>query len=137
MNNYYKAVLLPILVGLIIFTGTCILNSNDVPDLPQGIPWDKIGHFGMFFSLSAISFFNYYRLHNGNPSTYKWIVWGFILPVIYGGVIELLQKHFFSSRSAEWGDFIADIIGSLAAMVLAFYLLKRQPGQDNFSIRKN
>ena len=52
--------------------------------------------------------------------------WGFIVPVIYGGVIELLQLHAFSQRSAEWGDWIADILGSLVATLLIIIFLKKR-----------
>jgi VanZ family protein len=89
--------------------------------MPQGIPWDKIVHFGMFFLLSIVCFYDYYTLYNGNISKIKWIFWSFIIPVIYGGVIELMQKYIFSSRSAEWGDFFADMLGSFTATVFALF----------------
>ena len=135
MNNYLRHILLPIVVGLIIFAGTCLLNSTDVPQMPQGIQWDKIAHFGMFFALSAVCLFDYYRLHNGNPNMKKWIFWGFVLPVIYGGVIELMQKYFFPSRSAEWGDFIADVLGSMTALAIALFLYKKsRKSEKNLSL---
>ena len=58
-----------------------------------------------------------------------------ILPVLYGGVIELLQKFLFTSRSAEWGDWIADIAGSLTALLLAIICLrKRKKSINNISL---
>lgn len=94
--------------------------------MPEGIPWDKLVHFGMFFFLSAVSLFDYYRLHKRKPPTFRWIFWGFIIPILYGGAIELLQKYFFASRSAEWGDWIADILGSLVATLLAIIFFKKR-----------
>jgi VanZ family protein len=52
--------------------------------------------------------------------------WGLLIPVIYGGVIELLQKYYFPTRSAELGDWIADILGSLVATVIAVIFLRRR-----------
>jgi VanZ family protein len=94
--------------------------------MPEGIQWDKIAHFGMFFLLSAVIMYDYYRMHNKSPSRTRWIFWGLIVPVFYGGLIELLQKYFFASRSAEWGDWIADIAGSLIATLLALIFLKKK-----------
>lgn len=123
MKRYLRYILFPLVIVLIIFLGTCVLSGNDIPEMPTGIPWDKIAHFGMFFVLSAVSLFDYYRLHDGNPSRIRWIFWGLIVPVLYGGAIELMQENFFSSRSAEWGDFIADVLGSLTATVIAIIYL--------------
>ena len=55
----------------------------------------------------------------------RWIFWGFVLPVIYGGAIELMQKFFFVSRSAEWADFIADMLGSGTALIIALFLYNK------------
>lgn len=125
IRKYIKYITLPAAFALAIFIATCIVNSGNVPQLPEGVPWDKIVHFGMFLLLSGFSFWNYFKLHDGKPNRWRWIFWGFILPVLYGGAIEMMQKYFFSSRSAEWGDFIADILGSLTALVLALYWEKR------------
>ncbi|MDO5664439.1 MAG: VanZ family protein [Bacteroidia bacterium] len=125
MNNYLRYILLPAFVGFLIFTVTCLISSDNVPRLPQIIPWDKVAHFGMFFVLSAVSLFDYFRLHNGKPKIKRWIFWGVILPIIYGAAIELMQKYIFRSRSAEMADFIANVLGSLAAFFIALFLYKK------------
>ncbi len=130
MRHSLRYIVLPILVGFIIFVGTCILTADNVPRMPEGVQWDKIAHFGMFFVLSAVCFFDYYQLRNGKPKWFPWIVFGFVIPVLYGGVIELMQKYFFASRSAEWGDFIADALGSLLAMIVAFLLYRKKQGKN-------
>ena len=60
----------------------------------------------------------------------RWVFWGFILPVIYGAAIELMQKYFFSSRSAELADFLADLLGSLTAWLIALFLYKKNRKQE-------
>ncbi len=123
INRYLRHLLLPGVIGVIIFLGTCILGSEQVPDLPPLLPWDKLVHAGMFFVLSGVCYYDYYRLFDGNVNRNKWIFWCFFIPVIYGAGIELLQQFVFTSRSAEWGDFIADVIGALVATVGAIYFL--------------
>jgi VanZ family protein len=126
---------LPLLVGLLIFTGTCLIGPGSVPDMPKGFPWDKAAHFGLFFLLSAVSLYDYDKLHNGSPSRIRWIFWGVILPVLYGGLIELLQLYIFTTRSAEMGDLIADVAGSLTALLLAIiWVRKRKKSIKNISL---
>ncbi len=135
MRTLLRYMFLPLMVGILIFTGTCLISSENVPDMPDRISWDKLAHFGLFFLLSFVSLYYYDKLHSGAPAFGKWIFWGVILPVLYGGVIELLQKFLFTSRSAEWGDWIADIAGSLTALLLAIICLrKRKKSINNISL---
>lgn len=135
MKHLFRYIFLPLLTVILIFIATCLISSSEVPSMPEGIPWDKLVHFGMFFLLSAVSLIDYFRLCKGNPPISRWIFWGFVIPVFYGGVIELLQEYFFVSRSAEWGDWIADILGSLVATVIIIIILnKRRYSEKNISL---
>ncbi len=135
MKTILRYTFLPLLVVLVIFIGTCLLTPSRMPEMPAGIPWDKLVHFGMFFALSAISLVDYHRMHNGNPPFFRWIFWGFVIPVVYGGIIELLQKYVFASRSAEWADWTADILGSLlATIVVIIFIKKRRYSKKNISL---
>lgn len=126
MKQYFRYVLAPILVGGLIFYGTCLITPDDVPNLPSILPisWDKLVHFGMFFLLSFVNFIDYYKLHDGKPIMRKWIFWGLILPIFYGGMIEVLQENYFS-RSGEWLDFVADALGSLTAFAVILFIRER------------
>ena len=126
MKLLLRYTFLPLLTGLLIFFVTCLLSPSQIPGMPEGFPWDKLVHFGMFFFLSAVSLYDYYRMHKGNPAFLRWMGWGFLLPVLYGGVIELMQKYFFASRSAEWGDWIADLLGSLCATLIIIIFFRKQ-----------
>lgn len=112
--------LLPLMFAFLIFTATCLLTPDEVPKMPDTIPWDKWVHFILFFGLSALNYFYYYRAHDGKPDLFRWLLYGFVVPVIYGGVIELLQGSVFILRSAEWSDFFADMAGSAFATLLVF-----------------
>ena len=125
MLNVFRYTFLPLLVMLVIFIGTCLITSEQVPDMPQGIAWDKLVHFGMFFVLSAVCLFSYYKWCGGKPKMGRWLFWGFVMPVAYGGVIELLQKYVFTHRGAEWGDLVANTLGSLVACVLVVWILSK------------
>jgi VanZ family protein len=126
MKSLFRYLFLPLLTVALIFVATCLIVPSRIPEMPEGFPWDKLVHFGMFFFLSAVSLVDYYRMHKGNPPAFRRIFWGFFVPALYGGGIELLQEYFFTSRSAEWGDWIADILGSLAATLLIIIFFKKR-----------
>ncbi|MDR1517512.1 MAG: VanZ family protein [Dysgonamonadaceae bacterium] len=127
MLNYLRHILLPLFVGFLIFVVTCLWNGNNIPNLPSGIPWDKVVHFGMFFTLSAVCYFDYYLMHKGKLNKWRWLFWCFLLPMIYGAVVEWLQDNYIPSRSGDRYDFYADTLGSFVATVIAFiYLAKKK-----------
>jgi len=35
-----------------------------------------------------------------------------LIPLLYGGTIELLQAYVFTWRSGEWADLFADCVGT-------------------------
>lgn len=137
MKNYLRYIFFPLFIGFLIFVVTCLWSGSSIPRMPEGVPWDKLVHFGMFFTLSAVSYFDYYRLHDGNPIKLRWLFWCFLLPVVYGGVVEILQYEFIPSRSGDWMDFWADMLGSLSATALAFiYLSRKRKTKKNISLRR-
>ena len=78
------------------------------PGYNQSIPHiDKIGHFGSFFLLAALTHLAF------RPKCW-YLFFGLIG---YAGIIEVVQSY-LPYRSASWADLLADILG-----VLGFYLL--------------
>ena len=69
---------------------------------------DKVAHFGIFAVLTAL-LWKGFKLA---PLP------AFLLLGIYGGAVELAQ-HYFTSRTGDWWDWLADIAG-----VVAFYLVR-------------
>lgn len=57
-----------------------------------------------------------------------------ILPIVYGGVMELVQQYFFPPRSAEWMDLLADTIGVFFAAGLIYVLMKKIKLNTNVTI---
>ncbi len=78
------------------------------PSYNQSIPHvDKIGHFGSFFLLAALT-------HLAFKPKWFYLLAGL---VCYAGLIEVVQSY-IPYRSASWGDLAADIFG-----IIGFYLL--------------
>ena len=93
--------------------------SIDPP--PSLLPLDKIVHFLMYFGVAGALWFDYLR-GNGNKMKRGYgVAFGF--PLVLGGVIELVQEYATSYRGGEWGDFLANSLGVVAALFLARYVL--------------
>ena len=130
MSTYFRYTIIPGIIALIIFYLTCLVNVDSIPVPEKILHFDKIAHFGMFFVFSGVIYHDYYRLHDGKPNKYKWVLFGLVVPVIYGGLIEIAQENFFS-RSGEFLDFAADAIGSMFATVIAFFYLNLRIEKEN------
>ncbi len=110
----YKNTIMWALIILIL----CGMPPSGMPKIKiPGI--DKVVHFGLFavFTILVTSEANRYRTHLKISQRSLWL--GFIISSVYGGLIELLQLWVFTSRGADWFDFVADLAG--AAVAFAIY----------------
>lgn len=87
-------------------------------DLPYK---DKIAHFGFYFIFS-IFWFIYLNKTKQSTSRFSMICIIFIIAVILGGIVELLQLYYTTTRSAEWADFFANCLGSGTALLLMHFV---------------
>ena len=122
----------PAIVAIIIFYLCCLIPARDIPDVGFDffIPTDKIVHFLMYFGLALVASFNYIYDKQGNIIILKLILFAIFIPILYGGLIEIIQNEYFPERSGDWYDFLADTLGALASLPLSLwfrrFLLDRQ-----------
>ncbi len=97
---------------------------------------DKVMHGGAYVLLSMIVCYELYRQRYAFDEK-KMFLWGILYPIVYGGVIELLQERFFPPRTGEWSDWLADIIGTLIGFFLAKWLCPKffEPEKKGLSCR--
>ena len=107
---------------------TAITLASLVKKIPVEAPkfelvgFDKLVHFIFYATLSFLIFYEGYRTEKSKFSLY----WILVFPVAYGGLIELIQGAMVSPRSAEWGDFVADALGSLCVVAIIKLVLYRR-----------
>lgn len=122
----------PAIIAIIIFYLCCLIPANDIPEVQFTffVPNDKIVHFLMYFGLAGVASFNYIYARSGRIIILKLIVFAIFIPIIYGGLIEIIQNNYFPDRSGDWYDFLADALGALASLPFSFwfrqFLLDRQ-----------
>ena len=103
-------------------------SAGDVVSLPtwlEGLPIDKIAHFGfwgIWYGLFHVFYLNNWRGFQGVPiqdvkslHNRKHQVYGIITMILIGGLVEIFQYHLQWGREAEWADLAADAVGVLIA----------------------
>ena len=100
----------------LVWAGITWLSLVKAVPIPVGdIPLaDKWGHMLAYLVFALCIAGDCYRAHLSPRATYLWAI---LLPVAYGGLIELIQPY-FPPRRGEWLDWAADCIGVAIAIVL-------------------
>lgn len=82
---------------------------------------DKIVHLGMYFVMSALLWWEFWRSHRERIK--MWHVWvgAFLCPVLFSGVVELLQEYCTAHRGGDWFDFLANSVGALLASLFCYW----------------
>ena len=87
---------------------------------------DKWTHFVMYGGTTFVVWWEYRRRHQGQqPCWRRLAVWGFLAPIVMGGLLDLLQAYATTTRNGDWLDFAANTVGVVigaAAGLLAMAL---------------
>ena len=111
-----------LLAGLAVMVSWLALSPAPPDGLDTG--WDKLNHAGAFAVLTVVSIFAFARSQRN--------LWRLLVGLLcYGAAIEVAQS-FTPTRSAEWGDLLADLIGMAAGAMLAM-LIDRVAGERSQS----
>lgn len=103
--------------SLLVLAGITYLSLiKDVPVPLMGeIPLaDKWGHMLAYLVFALCLASDSYRARLSVRALFMWAI---LLPVVYGGLIELIQPH-FPPRMGEWADWLADCIGTVVGIAL-------------------
>ncbi len=84
---------------------------------------DKVVHILMYLTLSAVLMWDLYR---DKCPMKRAIIWATVLPMVYGGVIELLQEYYFPPRTGDIWDWLADIFGVFIGSFVMICVWKRK-----------
>ncbi|MEY3678131.1 MAG: hypothetical protein RI924_272 [Bacteroidota bacterium] len=90
----------------------CNLPAQDLPDSSLFFEgFDKLAHTGFFFVLTVLLFYGKIRQQNSYQYRLLTIIKILIISTALGAAIEWMQWKWFTYRSAEWWDFICDLLG--------------------------
>lgn len=87
------------------------MSGNKTESLFLFEGFDKLAHLGFFFVLTILLFYGKIRHQHNYGFRFLTILKIILITASLGGLIELVQWTVFTYRSAEWWDFICDMIG--------------------------
>ncbi len=109
------------LILILIIITVSLANMNKV--IPENVSsfkyFDKIAHFGMYFSLSFIFFIENYSANNFLKR--RWII---VETISLGIILEFVQYLFTTNRTGDFIDAVFNTIGVLVGGI--FFLLLRK-----------
>lgn len=82
---------------------------------------DKWIHWLAFMTLTIVLLWDSHKM--GLKTWNMWVV-ASVIPVIYGGFIEILQEKFLYPRTGDWIDWLADCIGVI--MGIGLWLIRQK-----------
>lgn len=105
----------------------CATPGQYIPSLSwlELLSFDKFVHLSIFFVQCSLLFLISIKYNQGLP----FIIVYFIVAMVYGLLLELMQARIFSNRSADLNDVIANTTGCVLALIL-FKKLKFKKKSD-------
>ncbi len=113
-KKYHKTLGIILIITLLSLLNTSKIQPDNLKQIPH---FDKIVHFLMYFTLGFVFMFEYYVHHHKTITKISKIL---ILPLLYGGLMEILQHLLTTDRSGNWKDMLANSCGLFAA----FFVVK-------------
>lgn len=110
LRSYWKS----IIWSLLILYMSLIREYHWMP-LPEFTWRDKLFHAIVYCIFGLLLGMDLKRNNTGSPG--YWIIL-LLIPILYGGIIELLQHYFFPPRVGDWYDFLANTTGVLIASLI-------------------
>lgn len=130
MLRYIKTYPFSLLVILaIVYLSFFRPPSTELDTVPG---FDKVVHICMYGGLSGMLWLEFIRSWRRRRPP-LWHAWtgAFCCPVLFSGIIELLQEYATDHRSGDWLDFAANTTGALLASLLAYCWMKRRMRAGN------
>ncbi len=94
-----------------------LIPAESVPAV--GLGWDKLNHAA---AIAVITLFAFLSLKSCRWAAQAAFLYGISL----GLLIEVLQAIFTNTRSAEWGDLLADLIGAGTVWCFIFFIQRKR-----------
>ena len=96
--------------------------STEISKIPN---IDKVVHMCMYFGMSGMLWLEFLRAHRRDNAP-LWHAWAgaFVCPVLFSGMVELLQEYCTTYRGGDWLDFAANTTGAVLASMVGYFILR-------------
>lgn len=116
--TFWKSISFTMLIFYLSFARPASFTDINVVNLT-----DKTAHYLVYVAYGLILIYDYFKFSASSFSLKIFLGVCILTPIVLGGLIEIAQETFFKPRSAEWVDWLCDILGILTAW-LVFYFIK-------------
>ncbi|MES2331953.1 MAG: VanZ family protein [Bacteroidota bacterium] len=108
---------IPAIAWFILLLILLCLPGSTIPKYPwlATIHFDKWVHISLFFILCFLFCRPFRNSNQTNEQRKKWFVWILLSGILYGTIMEFVQKYWIPNRSFEVWDIAADSVGCLLA----------------------
>ena len=119
IKKYPVSLLIILTVIYLSFFKPPTTELNSIPNI------DKIVHICMYLGMSGMLWLEFLRAHRRNDSP-LWHAWigAFVCPVLFSGMVELLQEYCTTHRGGHWLDFAANTTGAMIASLIGYFVLR-------------
>ncbi len=119
-----SSLFIPVITWFIIANILFFLPGEDLPEVTflDKIFFDKWVHIGLFAGLVFLTAYPFIKEGICNKMLLIKIITFF---VIYGVLVEFIQKYFASDRSFDYTDMIADACGCIAGSLFSMWVVRR------------
>jgi len=123
---------IPAILWFIVSVVLLTLPGKDLPhedlfDIPY---FDKYIHFTMFLMLTALFCYPFINLTTDNFTIKSWFVRITILVIVYGILMEFVQKFMSVGRSFDLVDIVFDALGSVAGWAIISWIYVKKIGPN-------
>ena len=112
---------------MFIFIGTSLPSDNISNILEIG---DKAKHFLAYFILASLLGLNFHFQNKWKSLSVYYLLYTFIICSFYG-VFDELHQILIPNRSAEFLDWLADLLGSSTGVILVYFIIKYLKKRSN------
>ena len=121
MLHYLKKYPLSLIItAIILYLSFFKPPQTDINEIPY---IDKVVHTCMYGGLCLFIWIEYLRSHKTLNRT-RMIIGGIVLPIVLSGFIEYIQSQCTETRSGDWADLAANIVGVLLAALVGHYIIR-------------
>lgn len=111
-----------LIIGIVLYLSFFKPPSVEIGKIP-GI--DKIAHICMYGGLSGMLWLEFLRNHR-QQRLVMWHAWvgAVVSPILFSGLIELLQEYCTTYRGGDWLDFLANTTGVAIATLISYFFIR-------------
>ncbi|MFL5753560.1 MAG: VanZ family protein [Bacteroidia bacterium] len=117
----------PAFIWTLVIFALCSMPGKAIPHISwlELLSFDKFVHASIFFVLQVLYMRGFSQQNHYLFLQKNYGLLAFLICVAYGGILELMQAFFFSERSGDLLDFIANSFGCVCGLLL-FGSLRRK-----------